>query len=83
MSTRILNEHSNNIDEGNLPNHPNNKEELPKDICIIPRIVEYDVGILVPKKFFQKTEVHPLFPSLLALEKILKRAIYNIFTEVE
>ncbi|KAJ8438767.1 hypothetical protein Cgig2_009885 [Carnegiea gigantea] len=37
------NGYSNNIDEGNLSNNLNNKEELPKDICIIPRIVENDL----------------------------------------
>jgi len=51
-------EHS-NIDEGNLSNIQDSKEEPSKDTCIIQRIVEHDVGFLTPKKFFQKTGVHP------------------------
>ena len=52
-----MNEHS-NIVEGNSSNIQDNKEELPKDMRIIPGSVENDVAFLIPKKFFQKTLVH-------------------------
>jgi len=48
-----VNEHF-NIDEDNLSNIQDKKEEPPKDTCIIPIMVEHDVGFLIPKKFFQK-----------------------------
>jgi len=77
-----MTEHS-NINEGNLSNIQDSKEESSKDTCFITRIVEHNVQFLIPKKFFQKTEAHPLLTWLLVLEKILKHAIYNIFKEVE
>ena len=46
-----VNEHS-SIDEGNLSNIQDSKQELRKDICIIPKMVENDIGFLIPKKFF-------------------------------
>ena len=41
-----------NIDEGDLSNIQDSKEESSKDTHIIARIVEHDVGFLIPKKFF-------------------------------